>query len=103
MLKKLLISIIILYFLTLVQTSFLVHFIIWGMVPNLILLLVIVWNIFEKTENKIGLYNGIIGGFFLDIFSNCFIGFNILILLVIVLFIKFIFRRYVRIPFLEKK
>ena len=71
------------------------------MVPNLILFSVIIWNIFEREDNKFGFYQALIGGFFLDIFSDRFIGFNILILVILVIIIKLFFRRYVRIPFFE--
>ena len=101
MIKKILVFIIIFYFLALVQTSFLVHFKVWNMVPNLIFFLIVVWNVFEKADNRFGLYQAIIGGFFLDVFSDKFIGFNILILVISVILIKLFFRRYVRIPFFE--
>lgn len=101
MIKKILIFIILFYFLALVQTSFMIYFKVWNMVPNFILFSVVVWNIFEKADNKFGLYQAIIGGFFLDVFSNRFIGFNILILVILVILIKLFFRRYVRIPFFE--
>jgi len=97
--KKLIISIIILYFLTLFQTSFLVHLSLFGMIPNIVLVFVVLWNIFEKGDSTIGIYDAIIGGFFLDIFSNRFIGFNILILLLIAFILKLISNKYVRIPF----
>lgn len=93
---KILILIIFFYFLTLLQTSFLVHFSIFGLVPNFVLLLVILWNFSEKTKNLTGLFAALIGGFYLDVFSNRFFGFNILILLGIVIFIKLILKRYVR-------
>lgn len=99
---KVLISVILFYFLALTQTSFLVHFTVWGIVPNLVLGLVILWNIFENSRDNFGLYNAVIGGFFLDVFSNRFIGFNILILVILAILIKIFFRRYVRIPFIEK-
>lgn len=102
MYKKILISIIIFYFLALLQTSFLVHFSICGIVPNLILIVVILWNFFEKPKNYCGLYSAVIGGFFLDIFSNRFIGFYILILLALAIIIKLVLRKHVRIPFIEK-
>jgi len=102
MFKKVLISIIIFYFLSLLQTSFLVHFSICGIVPNLILIIVILWNFFEKPKNYSGLYIAVIGGFFLDIFSNRFIGFYILISLTLAIIIKLVLRKHVRIPFSEK-
>jgi len=102
MFKKILISIIVFYFLVLIQTSFLVHFNILGIVPNLVLISVVLWNLFEKSKNYFGLYVALIGGFFLDIFSNYFIGFYILILFTLVIFLKLVFKKYVRVPFTEK-
>ncbi len=102
MFKKILISIIVFYFLVLIQTSFLVHFNILGIVPNLVLISVVLWNLFEKSKNYFGLYIALIGGFFLDIFSNRLIGFYILILFALAIFLKLVFKRYVRIPFTEK-
>lgn len=78
------------------------HFSIWGLVPNLVLLLVVVWNILEKSVNKLGLYQAVIAGLYLDIFSNRLIGFNILILLCLAILIKIFLRKYVRIPFFEE-
>lgn len=86
------------YFLALLQTSFLIYFNILGIVPNIILILVILINLFEKPEQNLGLYSAFIGGFFLDIFSSNFIGFYILISAGIAIFLKFILRKYVRIP-----
>jgi len=102
MFKKILISIVVFYFLVLIQTSFLVHFTIFNAVPNIILILVVVWNLLEKRKNYFGVINALIGGFFLDIFSNYFIGFYVLILVGSAIFIKLIFKRYVRIPFIDK-
>ncbi len=100
--KRIVVLIILFYFLALLQTSFLVHFSILGLIPNLIFILVIFWNLFEKPEHFLGVFNALIGGFFLDVFSNRIIGFNILILLAIALFIKLVFKKHVRIPVIEK-
>jgi len=102
MFKKILISIIVFYFLVLIQTSFLVHFTIFDVIPNIILILIILWNLFEKRKDYFGVVNGFIGGFFLDIFSNHFVGFYILIFVGLAIFIKLIFKKYVRIPFSER-
>jgi len=102
--KKFLLLILSLYILALVQTSFLVHFTIEGLVLNLILIAVIIINFFKSPNfyTKIGMGAAFFGGFFLDIFSESFIGFHILILLGLVIFIKFILRRYVRIPTIKR-
>ncbi len=100
--KKTLVSIILYYIFILLQTSFLVHFSIFGLVLNLILISVIIWNILEKSETLFGLSNAVIGGFFLDLFSSRMFGFHILILLALAIFIKFVLKKYVRIPIIKK-
>lgn len=102
MVKKILIPIVIFYFLVLIQTSFLVHFRILGIIPNLSLILIIFWNLIEKTKSYFGLYNAFLAGFFLDVFSQRPFGFYILILLTLAIFLKFAIRKYVQIPFIEK-
>lgn len=96
MIKKLLIITVLFYFLALLQTSFLVHFDIKGMVPNFILLSVILINLFESQREKTGIFAAFIGGFFLDIWSVNVFGMEILILLACAIFIKLIIKRYVR-------
>ena len=103
-LKNILISIVLLYFLVLLQTSFFVHFSLWGRVPNLVIVLIILWNIFEKDKTifSLGILAALIGGFFLDIFSGWFFGIYIIILALTAVFIKKIIKNYVRIPWSEK-
>lgn len=87
------------YLLTLFQISFLIHFNFgWqlGFLPILILVALI--NFFESHSKKTGIYSAFFAGFFLDIFSENFFGFWILILLAISIFIKFIFKKYFQIP-----
>lgn len=81
------------------QTSFLVHFSVWGMIPNLILVLIFFWILFEDPESSFGVYNAFVAGLFLDIFSSHLIGFNILILVVLATILKLILNKYVRLPF----
>ena len=102
MIKKLLILTVILYFLVILQTSFLVHFNVAGLTLNVVLYIIIIWNVLEDPKKCFGIYLSLIAGFFLDMFSVHFIGFNILILLIYSIFIKYIFKKYVRIPFFEK-
>jgi len=105
--KKILILIPFFYILTLFQTSFLIHFNIFleggfgGWTPNLILIAVILITVFERPEKNLGIFLAFIGGFFLDIFSENFIGFHILVLVILALLIKFILRKYVRIPIIK--
>jgi rod shape-determining protein MreD len=77
------------------QASFFVHFPIFGVTPNLILIAVILLNLFEKPEDYGGLWGSFIAGFFLDVFSGSFIGFYASICLAISLFMKLVFKRYV--------
>ena len=92
---KYIVSIPIIYLLVLFQASFLAHF--WGI--NIVFIGLIIWNILENEKDKFGIYLAIIGGFFLDVFSTSFIGFNVLILFLIAVVLKLIFNKYVRLPF----
>ena len=98
--KRVLILIFLLYFLALLQASFLPYFTFsqkwWGNGNlNLILFLVILLNLWEKPAEKSGLIAGFFGGFFLDIFSENFFGYWILILIILSLFIKFVLKKYI--------
>lgn len=95
MLKAILIPLVSFYFLVLLQNSFLVHFSIFGFLPNFILVSVIIISFLAPA---LGIYSALFGGFFLDIFSNNFIGFNVLMLFAMALFIKIILKKYVRSP-----
>ncbi|MEA3296067.1 MAG: hypothetical protein U9Q27_02950 [Patescibacteria group bacterium] len=95
MVKKILGLFIFFWFLTLVEASFLIHFSVFDIIPNLIFLSVIAINIFEKTQNKTGIFAGFIGGFFLDIWSSLFFGAQILILTSMSILIKMIVKKYV--------
>jgi len=105
MIKRIISLILFFYFLTIFQTSFLVHFNIFGIIPNLVLITVIFINFFEKPEKKLGIVSGFLGGFYLDIFSislTGFFGFHILILVGISFFIKFVLRKHVQFPIIKK-
>lgn len=104
--KKVLILAISLYILTLLQTSFLIHFNIFlnnYWIFNLVLITVFLISFFTPAYQKQDIIIAFIGGFFLDIFSENFFGFYILILVAISLFIKFILRKYVQIPSIRSK
>ena len=105
--RKILILAILFYILVLLQTSFLVHFNIFGHVPNFILFLVIVLSISETPTPKFGVgagvWGAVFGGFFLDIFSSGPIGFQILIYTAISIFIKLILKKYLWINILKTK
>ena len=96
MFKKNLILFSLSYFLVLFQSSFLIHFSILDKIPSLVLILTIFYNLFEKREKIFGISFALFGGFFWDIFSNLPIGFHILILLISAIFIKFVFKKYIK-------
>ena len=95
--KNIFILIILFYLTALLQTSFFPHFPM-GHLLNFVLVLVIIINLFEVREGRLGLFGAFLGGFFLDIFSEFFLGFWAIILLLTAFFIKFILRKYVRFP-----
>jgi len=86
--RKLVVSLIFLYFLSLLQYSFFPLFSINGVIPNLVLILVCLWNFFEKTDDNFGILLGIEAGFFLDVFSSNFFGTSIVLLLIISIIFK---------------
>lgn len=96
--KVVIIIIICFYILVLFQTSFLIYFNLVGILPNLVLIAVILINLLEKKQENLGIFSSLVGGFFLDIFSENFIGFYILILVGLSFSIKLIFKEYVRVP-----
>jgi len=72
--KKDFLIIILFYFLALIQSSFLSHFAIRGVSPNLILITVLLFCLFESPEGSLGKSSGFSGGFFLDVFSASPLG-----------------------------
>lgn len=91
--RKFFIFILFFYLLTLIQTSFLIHFNIMGQVPNLILIALVLLIFFEKPEENFSFFAAFTGGFFLDIFSNVFLGTSIIALLLM----TFLFKKLVKI------
>jgi len=105
MLKKFLLLVLGLYFLTLLQTSFSVFFDVHGMIPNLVFIAVIFLNLFTSPGFWWGEISAFVGGFYLDVFSFSITGFFGLYTLILVssaLFIRFIFKRHVQIPVIKK-
>jgi len=102
--KKIILAIILCYFLVLFQTSFLVHFRLFGFTPNLVLILVIVLSFFEKKNGwrflpqNSGAWSALFGGFFLDVFSSDFIGVQIAILLSVSIFTKLVLKKFLCLP-----
>ena len=105
MLQKIIFFIFIFYILALIQGTFLVHFSVFGVVPNLVLILVVLINLFTAPSwSGAGILSAVIGGFFLDVFSSGyfgFFGFYTLFLLLVSFFLNFILKKYVEIPFIK--
>jgi len=92
--KKLLFFTFLIYFLILLQESFFVHF--FPYLPNIILVVICLVNLFEEREDNFGIYLSLVGGFFLDIFSETFFGFYVVTLLLMSFFIKIVFKNYIQ-------
>ena len=71
-------------------------------ISNLILISIILINIFESPESKIGLISALIGGFLLDTWSSQIFGFWTGLCLLTVVLIKFIIKKYVKVPEIKK-
>ncbi|MBU3964600.1 hypothetical protein KJ562_02700 [Patescibacteria group bacterium] len=85
---KIIISLIVFYFLAVFQASYLIHFKIVGGIWNPILVAIIFLNFFEKYKDKSGLVMGGLAGFYLDLFSSYFFGFFTLIGILVAFAIK---------------
>lgn len=99
--SKALIIIILFYLFAVLQSAFLIHFNVLGFTFNLIMISVIIINIFERPNCFLGIFSALVGGFFLDIFSSSFMGFNMLVLFLAAVIIKVILKNYVSLPFSE--
>jgi len=83
--KKDLLLILLIYFLVLFQQSFLLHFAVYGMIPNLVLVLVFILNI---SGHKSGLALSFFAGLILDIYSGMPLGVSGLLFLIMAILIK---------------
>jgi len=100
--KKILLLIIFFYTISLLESSFLIHFKFFSCFPSIILISQILITLLEDPEKNLAIFSAIIAGFFWDIFSDRPIGLGILILLLTSLFLKIFLRKYVRIPALKR-
>ena len=96
--SKLLLTIICFYFLILFQTSFLAHFDIFNIITHIGLVIVLILFFCRKEADMSSIVLAICAGLFLDIFSDKFIGFYVLILCVSIILINLILQKYVRAP-----
>jgi rod shape-determining protein MreD len=95
--KKIFLLIVFFYLISLLQTSFLIHFRNLFFLPNLILISQVLLTIFENPKENQAIFSAFVGGFFWDIFSERPIGFGISILVFLSFVIKIILRQYVRV------
>lgn len=94
--KKIIVFSLIIYFLILFQTSFLVHFVFLRYLPNLAVIFVLFLSIREKPDEKTTLIMSFVGGLLLDAFSSKPFGFYASILLLTSLIVKFLLKKYIR-------
>ena len=92
--KKLLFFTFLSYFLILLQESFFVHF--FPYLPNIVLVMICLINLLEERKDNFGIYLSLIGGFFLDVFSESVFGFYITTLILASFFIKIVFKNYIQ-------
>lgn len=91
---KILILAVIFYFLGIFQLSYLPL-----VAPfNFLIVLVLIINLLEDPQEKLGLYSALMAGIMLDFYSPYYFGGMALSLLVISFILKFLLSRYVRIP-----
>jgi rod shape-determining protein MreD len=87
--KKLLIIVFLFYLFILLQNSFLAHFDIFGVSPNLVFVLFFLLVFFEKKDKTYrAIFLAITAGLFLDIFSFTCLGPSIIVLIIIALLLK---------------
>lgn len=89
------------FILTLLQTSFLVHFSLEGFILPLVFLVSFGIAFLESRPSYASVFGAVIGGVFLDALSLRFFGFWTLILVLLSLAITHIMRAYVRFPLLK--
>ncbi len=77
------------------QSSFFIHFPIYGLVPNLLLALVLIYNLLEDFKRVEGFYIAVFAGFWVDVFSTMPIGTYVVSFLFLAYLLKRILRRYV--------
>ena len=77
------------YYLALFQNSFLIHFSVFGALPNLIVILLCLLAFFEPKRLRFGVLLAIIAGLFQDLILGYFIGVSVASFLIIYYAIKY--------------
>jgi len=104
MVKRTVFLFIFLFFLILIQTSFLAHFAFKGATINIFLFTLILICLFSR-EYYFAITSALIGGFYLDIFSlgkTGFFGFYTLVIVSLAFFIRLVIRKYVQFPIFKR-
>ena len=89
---KYLVIILFFYFFAILQNSFLVHFNIFGITPNFILIFCFLLIFFSPygrpAQGRENYFYAIVAGFFLDVFSHSYFGVSIISLLITTFLLK---------------
>ncbi|MBD3208610.1 MAG: hypothetical protein GF370_04110 [Candidatus Nealsonbacteria bacterium] len=94
MIKKLISIALVFYLIALAQSSFAPYLLIW--LPNFSLILVGLINLLEPKDEVFGFGAAFLGGFFLDVFSENFFGYYVIISLAIALLLKGLLKNIIR-------
>ncbi len=86
--KTIFFSLIFIFFLIVFQYSLVPFLGIYGLIPNVVLIFVCLWNFFEKKEEKSGIFIAIVSGIFLDVFFSPFLGISAAYFIFVSLFFK---------------
>ncbi|MBU0547019.1 rod shape-determining protein MreD [Patescibacteria group bacterium] len=100
--KKYLFFILFFYLLSLLETSFFIHFRIFSFLPSLILISQVLIVFLEHPNKNYAVFSAFCAGFFWDIFSNQKLGTGILLMISLTVLLKLILKKYVRIPSIRK-
>jgi len=92
-LSKTLILFLLFYFLTLLQTSFLIHYSWHNAGIHLVLLIFVLLLFNKKKDIKEGLVLAVLAGFFIDIFSSYFFGLFILLFIILFFLVSYLKKR----------
>jgi len=98
MLHKILALIVCFYILAAIQASFLPHFSIIGVTPNLVLIGVFLVAFFEKSSSYSGIFGALSAGMSLDLLGNSFIGSSVIVYLAIYFLLKEVLKQLPDMP-----
>lgn len=77
------------YVFAVLQNSFLAHFNVFGVTPNLVLIFYFLLLFFDSADKFLfGIFGAFVAGFLLDAFSHIFLGISIIIFLILMLIFK---------------